>query len=321
MTLPHQQQQAQIIQFLRNQVAQGVLTREQAQERLVVLRTATAHAPNPPSPQIIHYLHNQGAQDLLTHERQAQERLVLLRTSTGDAPYPPSPQIIQFLRNQVAQGLLTREQAQERLTVLSRSHAPHPPSQQNVQCSRLPPLPEDRFKVLFAQFANITGLSLNAPDFVIDGRLVNPWVLHRAVFARNGFDSVTANDEWPAVGATLGFPPISAGDLTQPPRCAPPIAHRLQQLYNDSLRRFEQAYINNILTRLRSSQALRQMSAEPPQQQAQPHQPTDTDFLLDFTRMHLGADEENMSGHRSGRDEGSEGTLPRTSEEDRGVWR
>jgi hypothetical protein len=36
--------QAQIIQILRSQVAQGILTREQAQERLLVLRTSAAHA-------------------------------------------------------------------------------------------------------------------------------------------------------------------------------------------------------------------------------------------------------------------------------------
>ena len=68
--------------------------------------------------------------------------------------------------------------------------APHPPPQQTIQCSRLPTLPEDRFKVLFTQFANTTGLRLNDRDFVIDGRPVNPWALHRAVFARNGFESV-----------------------------------------------------------------------------------------------------------------------------------
>ncbi|KAF8274792.1 hypothetical protein EI94DRAFT_1561254, partial [Lactarius quietus] len=134
--------------------------------------------------------------------------------------------------------------------------AQRPPPQPTIQCSRLPPLPEDRFKALFAQFVNTSGLRLNDREFIIDGRPVNPWALHRAVFARNGFDSVTANNEWPAVGGVLGFPPFSAGDLTQPPQCAPAIAHRLQQLYNDALRHFEQAYISN----------------------AQPHQPTDADY-------------------------------------------
>ena len=75
------------------------------------------------------------------------------------------------------------------------------------------------------------------------------------------FAQVTANDEWPVVGAALGFPPFSA-DLAQPPRCAPAIAHRLKQLYNEALRHFEQAYINNIIARLRRSQGL-SLSAQP----------------------------------------------------------
>ena len=82
------------------------------------------------------------------------------------------------------------------------------------------------------------------------------------------FVQVTANDEWPVVGVALGFPTFSA-DLAQAPRCAPAVAHRLQQLYNEALRHFEKAYINN---RLRNSQALSQMSAQPAQQQQQ-HQP------------------------------------------------
>ncbi|KAH9068206.1 hypothetical protein EDB83DRAFT_2377543, partial [Lactarius deliciosus] len=132
-----------------------------------------------------------------------------------------------------------------------------PSLQRTIQTSKLPPLSEDRFKVLFTQFANTTGLRLNDRDFVFDGRPVNLWALHRAVFARNGFESVTANDEWPTVGAALGFP------LAFPP----PNRYGLQQLYNDCLRHFEQAYLNNIIARLESSQAL-----------AQPHRPTDADY-------------------------------------------
>ncbi|KAI9434182.1 hypothetical protein H4582DRAFT_1981117 [Lactarius indigo] len=156
--------------------------------------------------------------------------------------------------------------------------APHQPPQRTFQCSKLPPLPEDRFKALFAQFAHTTGLRLNDQGLFVDGRSVSLWALHRAVFARNGFDSVTANDEWSAVGAALGFAPLYAGSHTQPPRSSPIVAHRLQQIYNDYLRHFEQAYINNVLARLRSSYASSQGSTQPSQQQAQTHQPTDADY-------------------------------------------
>ncbi|KAI9440128.1 hypothetical protein H4582DRAFT_1578964 [Lactarius indigo] len=130
---------------------------------------------------------------------------------------------------------------------------PGAPPQLTTQCSKLPPLPEDRFKALFTQFANTTGLRLNDRDFIIDGRSVSPWALHRAVFARNGFDSVTTSDEWPAVGATLGFPPFPAGSPTQPRRCALTIAHRLLKLYNDYLRHFEQTCIDNAISQQRAS--------------------------------------------------------------------
>ena len=56
------------------------------------------------------------------------------------------------------------------------------------------------------------------------------------------------------------------------------MAHRLQQLYNDSLRLFEQAYIENVLARLRGSRAPSQMVAQLSQQQVQPHQLADADY-------------------------------------------
>ena len=53
-----------------------------------------------------------------------------------------------------------------------------------------PPLTEEKFMELFMLFSHATGIRLNEHDFNIEGRQVNPWGLHRAVFARNGFDSV-----------------------------------------------------------------------------------------------------------------------------------
>jgi hypothetical protein len=52
---------------------------------------------------------------------------------------------------------------------------------------------------------------------------------------------VSAYDEWPVIGATLGFPPIAGGDAQagRPPRCGSVIAHQLLLLYNDILRHFE----------------------------------------------------------------------------------
>ena len=88
---------------------------------------------------------------------------------------------------------------------------------------------------------------------------------------------MTSHDEWPVIGAALGFPPVG-GDPGRPPRCGPVIAQRLQQLYNDVLRHFDQVYINSIVARLRNSHASVQLLPPPPQQHAQPRQPTDADY-------------------------------------------
>ena len=88
---------------------------------------------------------------------------------------------------------------------------------------------------------------------------------------------MSARDEWPVIGANLGFPPVAAGDASRPPRCAPAIANRLQQLYNEVLRHFDQVYISSVIARLRT-QASGQLPAQPPQPQAQPHQPTEADY-------------------------------------------
>jgi hypothetical protein len=84
---------------------------------------------------------------------------------------------------------------------------------------------------------------------------------------------VSARDEWPAIGAVLGFPPVG-GDPGRPPRCGPVIAQRLQQLYNDVLRQFDQIYIGSIVLRLWNSQPSDRSPPQPPQRQ----QPTEADY-------------------------------------------
>ena len=57
------------------------------------------------------------------------------------------------------------------------------------------------------------------------------------------------------------------------------MAHRLQQLYNEVLRQFDQVYISSIVARSRNlnSRALGQFS-QPAPPQAQPRQPTEADY-------------------------------------------
>jgi hypothetical protein len=91
---------------------------------------------------------------------------------------------------------------------------------------------------------------------------------------------VTTNGEWPLIGAELGFPlpppPVSFSwsdpSQNQLPRCAPAVAQRLQQLYQDSLSHFDRAYISSsAVLRSRNSQTSESdqvaTTPQPPRQQ------------------------------------------------------
>jgi hypothetical protein len=60
----------------------------------------------------------------------------------------------------------------------------------NVRTSMIPLLPEDKYIAFSANFARTAGIRATKRDFTIEGLPINPWLLHRAVFSRGGFDSV-----------------------------------------------------------------------------------------------------------------------------------
>jgi hypothetical protein len=79
------------------------------------------------------------------------------------------------------------------------------------------------------------------------------------------------------LSSPINCPACQRSDSTVP-RCGPVIAQRLQQLYNDVLRHFDQVYISDIVAQLRNSQASGQLRSQPPRPQAQPHQPTEAGY-------------------------------------------
>ena len=97
---------------------------------------------------------------------------------------------------------------------------------------------------------------------------------------------VSARREWPSIGAALGFPLVSRGP-GQSPRCSRVVAQRLQKLYNDILRPFDQIYISSVVARLWNMQASGPLPPRPPQPQGLPYQPVETDYqaLLAITSM------------------------------------
>jgi len=58
------------------------------------------------------------------------------------------------------------------------------------------------------------------------------------------------NGEWPMVGIDLGFQPISCGVSHPLAHCTPAVAHQLHQLYQDTLRHFDETYSRGIINQL-----------------------------------------------------------------------
>ncbi|KAH9995717.1 hypothetical protein BJV77DRAFT_204759 [Russula vinacea] len=86
-----------------------------------------------------------------------------------------------------------------------------PPSQQPY---KLPAMLEHHFKNAFFQFTRSKGvIGPGKRDLIINGQAIDLWALHREVCARDGFESVSAHNEWPVIGAALGFPQAAGGDV------------------------------------------------------------------------------------------------------------
>jgi len=66
----------------------------------------------------------------------------------------------------------------------------HSHSQRSFQFYLIPPVAKDQFKNLSMQFTAATGTRLGEHDPVIEGRQINLWDLHKAVFLRNGYEAV-----------------------------------------------------------------------------------------------------------------------------------
>jgi hypothetical protein len=89
------------------------------------------------------------------------------------------------------------------------------------------------------------------------------------------------NGEWPLVGVDLGFSPVSRGDPHLLAHCTPAVAHQLHQLYQDTLRHFDQAYSRDVVGQSGNFHTPSQVPPQPPHQhehQSLVHQPTEADY-------------------------------------------
>src|SRR6266849_5069003 len=88
------------------------------------------------------------------------------------------------------------------------------------------------------------------------------------------------NGEWSMVGVDLGFHPISCGDPHPLAHCTPAVAHQLHQLYQDTLRHFDQAYSRGIINQQEylHTTSQRFSPAQPQALQSLAYQPTEADY-------------------------------------------
>jgi hypothetical protein len=69
-------------------------------------------------------------------------------------------------------------------------HLSVPPSQQPLKPDKTPVISESQLRSGLSDITRSNGIRLNDLDLVIDGLPIDLWVLHRAVFSRNGFELV-----------------------------------------------------------------------------------------------------------------------------------
>jgi hypothetical protein len=89
------------------------------------------------------------------------------------------------------------------------------------------------------------------------------------------------NGEWPLVGVDLGFPPVPRGDPHLLAHCTPAVAHQLHQLYQDTLRHFDQAYSRDVVGQSGNLHTPSQVPPQPSQRheyQSLVYQPTEADY-------------------------------------------
>lgn len=98
------------------------------------------------------------------------------------------------------------------------------------------------------------------------------------------------NGEWSLVGVDLGFPPVSCDDPPHPlAHCTPAVAHQLHQLYQDTLRHFDQAYSRGFIDQPEHLHTMGQRfsPAQPQDRHYQPLacQPTEADYQALLTTI------------------------------------
>ncbi|OBZ72332.1 hypothetical protein A0H81_07506 [Grifola frondosa] len=110
------------------------------------------------------------------------------------------------------------------------------------------------------------GCSTGSGMLQFESRQISLHMLHAEVLNVGGAARATQADQWPIIGANLGFVQFP-GSETEPAKCGPGVAQHLQHVYREFLMMFDNAYIMSINKR-RHQSALEMQAMQANQQAA-----------------------------------------------------
>ncbi|THH26990.1 hypothetical protein EUX98_g7197 [Antrodiella citrinella] len=180
------------------------------------------------------------------------------------AQNPPqtSPNMANMMANQqFVPGTATAAAAQQ--VQNQQPGQPQPSDVMNAQRGpTIQPLPKSTFLQAFRTWTTKQGIPKDERLLSWENRQIDLYALHCEVIKLGGAQRATTSDQWPYIGAKLGFVNFPGTD-TEPARAGPGVAQHLQHVYKEFLAAFDSMYIGSMIARQRG------MKAEPGMNQPQ----------------------------------------------------
>ncbi|KAL6307583.1 hypothetical protein BKA93DRAFT_82502 [Sparassis latifolia] len=118
-------------------------------------------------------------------------------------------------------------------------HRQHPAETKQPLPVRIPPLPVEIFSVWYKSFCTENNI-VHIPALMShDGHQIDLYALHVAVVNAGFYNRVAQNDQWPVIGAKLGFVQFPASN-SEPAKSGPGVAQHVEDVYEQYLRQQQQ---------------------------------------------------------------------------------
>ncbi|GBE88522.1 hypothetical protein SCP_1303380 [Sparassis crispa] len=113
-------------------------------------------------------------------------------------------------------------------------HRQHPAETKQPLPVRIPPLPVEIFSVWYKSFCTENNI-VHIPALMShDGHQIDLYALHVAVVNAGFYNRVAQNDQWPVIGAKLGFVQFPASN-SEPAKSGPGVAQHVEDVYEQYL--------------------------------------------------------------------------------------